>query len=85
MSNNISKKQRVMDFLGSGKTLTSGEARSRFGVANLRATISDIRSTVEKYGNWNVWSEETSTGKTRYGMDFCGYTDNPHAIRCGAV
>jgi len=85
MSNTYSKKQRVMDFLSSGKTLTASEASSRFGVGNLRATISNIREQAEQYGNWEVWSEETSTGKTRYGMDFCGYTDNPHAIRCGIV
>ena len=85
MSNTISKKRRVMDYLGSGKTLTANEAKSRFGVANLRACVTSIRNTAEAYGNWEVYTDEPATGLTRYGMDFVGYTDNPHAIRCGAV
>ena len=48
MSNTISKKRRVMDFLAAGNTLTAGQARGRFGVSNMRATISDIKSQVEK-------------------------------------
>ena len=78
-----SKKRRVMDYLAAGRTLTAGEARGRFGVGNLRATISNIKSQVEAYGNWEVISNETVTGLTSYGMVFHGYTDNPHAIRAG--
>ena len=83
MSNHISKKRRVMDFLAKGNTLTAGQAASRFGVGNLRATISDIKSQVEAYGNWEVYTDETPNGKTIYGMDFHGYTDNPFAMRAG--
>ncbi len=69
MSNTMTKKRRVINYLSSGKGLTEAEARSRFGVSNLRATISDIRSLVEAYGNWMITSEETSSGKTRYYME----------------
>jgi len=63
---NLSKKRRVINYLTSGKGLTSAEAASRFGVANFRAMMSDIRAQFEQYGNWEVITEETSTGKTRY-------------------
>ena len=62
------KMQKVISYLATGKTLTAPEARSRFGVANLRATISDIREVVEAFGNWQVIRETSSTGKTRYTM-----------------
>ena len=65
----MTKKRRVINYLASGKGLTEGEARSRFGVANLRATISDIRDMVEAHGNWEITSSPTSTGKTRYFME----------------
>lgn len=85
MSNTISKKRRVMDYLASGKTLTQSEARSRFGVGNMRATMSNIKSQVEQYGNWSVSTNASPTGKTRYGMQFHGYNDNPFAQRVGIV
>ena len=70
MSNNtLTKKRRVINYLSSGKGLTPAEARSRFGVANLRATISDIRAMVEAYGNWEITTEETANGSTRYFME----------------
>ena len=69
MPNTMTKKRRVINYLASGKGLTEAEARSRFGVGNLRATISDIRDMVEAYGNWAVTTEETPTGKTRYYME----------------
>lgn len=81
----ISKKRRVMDYLSKGNTLTANQARSRFGVGNIRATISDIKSTVEQYGNWTVTSGSTPSGLTNYGMDFHGYDNNVHASRVGIV
>ena len=65
----MTKKRRVINYLASGKGLTPAEAKSRFGVANLRATISDIREMVEAHGNWEITSESTSSGKTRYFME----------------
>ena len=79
----LTKKRRVMDHLAKGSTLTAGQARSRFGVGNLRATISDIKDQVEQYGNWEITSNETASGLTSYGMDFHGYKDNPFAVRAG--
>ena len=78
-----SKKQRVMEYLAKGNDITSKQAYSRFGVANLRATISNIKSQVEAYGNWEVTTRTLDNGATCYGMDFDGYTDNPFAIRAG--
>ena len=65
----LSKKRKVINYLASGKGLTANEAKSRYGVSNLRATISDIRNTVEAFGNWEIVSEQTATGKTRYFMN----------------
>ena len=64
----MTKRRKVMNCLANGGSLTANEAKSRYGVGNLRATVSSIRSQVEAYGNWEVVSEETATGKTRYSM-----------------
>ena len=81
----LTKKRRVMDHLAKGNTLTESQASSKFDIGNLRATISNIKEQVERYNNWEVYVDETSTGKTCYGMDFHGYTDNPFAVRAGIV
>jgi hypothetical protein len=85
VSNEGTMKRRVLDYLAAGKTLTENEARSRFGVRNFRAMISDIRRQVEQYGNWSVYSEPTARGTSRYGMEFNGTNDNPFANRVGIV
>ena len=64
----MSKKRKVNNYLASGKGLTANQAKSRYGVGNLRATISDIRNTVEAFGNWEIVSEETKNGASRYFM-----------------
>ena len=79
------KKARLMNHLAKGNDITPKQAFSRYGVKNLRATISDIKSQVEAYGNWEVTSRTLDNGSTCYGMDFHGYTDNPFAIRAGLV
>lgn len=68
MSNVISKKRRVLNYLAAGRGITAAEARSRFGVKNIRALMSDIRTLVERYGNWEIETEETRSGGTRYFM-----------------
>lgn len=68
MANVLTKKRRVLTYLSAGRGITAAEARSRFGVKNLRAMMSDIRTLVERYGNWEVETEETRTGNTRYFM-----------------
>ena len=80
-----SKKARLMLHLAKGNDITAKQAYSRFGVANLRATISNIKDTAEAYGNWEVTTRTLDNGATCYGMDFHGYTDNPFAIRAGIV
>ena len=65
----MTKRRKVMNCLANGGSLTANEAKSRYGVGNLRATISSIRSQVEAYGNWEIVSESTATGKTRYFMN----------------
>ena len=64
----VSKKRRVLNYLAAGRGITAAEARSRFGVKNIRAMMSDIRTLVERYGNWEIDTEETRTGGTRYFM-----------------
>ena len=80
-----SKKARLMLHLAKGNDITAKQAYSRFGVANLRATMSNIKAQVEAYDNWEVHTRTLDNGTTCYGMDFCGYTDNPFAIRAGIV
>lgn len=65
-NNNVSKKRRVLNYLSSGRGITAAEARSRFDVKNLRAMMSDIRTLVERYDNWEVTTEDTRNGGTRY-------------------
>jgi len=67
--NTLTKRRRVMNYLANGKGLTANEAKARFGVGNLRATISDIKSQVEAFGNWEITSESTASGMTRYFME----------------
>lgn len=63
-----SNTRKVVDYLASGKSLTAAQASARFGVANFRACISSIKATVEAYGNHEVTSVTTATGKTSYSM-----------------
>ena len=66
---NISNKRRIMDYLANGGSLTAAEAASRFDCGNFRATISDIKSQVERYNNWAIVTQPTkTTGKNRYAM-----------------
>jgi hypothetical protein len=79
----LTKKQRVINHLAKGNDITPKQAYSRFGVKNLRATMSNIRDQVEAYGNWEVTTRTLDNGSTCYGMDFNGYTDNLFAIKAG--
>ena len=64
----LSKTRQVINYLRVGKTLTSTQANSKFGVKNLRAMISSIREEFEKYGNWEVNTAQNSRGETVYSM-----------------
>jgi len=63
----MSKKSQIIEFLHSGRGLTASEASKMFGVRNFRATISNIKETVERYGNWRIVTSD-SNGETRYSM-----------------
>jgi len=65
----LSKKRRVINTLANGNGLTANEAKAKYGVQNMRATMSSIRDLVEAYGNWEIVTEETPSGKTRYFME----------------
>lgn len=54
MQTTLSNQRKVINHLSSGKTLTAPQACRKFGIKNFRATISSIRTLVEKYGNWEV-------------------------------
>jgi hypothetical protein len=83
----LPKRRRLMNYLSNGggvnNGITANEAKAKFGVANLRATISNIKEQVESFGNWEIVSEQTKMGKTRYfmvdthpGNRTYGYTSN---------
>ncbi len=46
---------------GTGRAITSGEARNLYGIKNLRARISELRDA-----GLRVRTEKTLSGKTRY-------------------
>tara|TARA_Y100000310_G_C20300989_1_gene631770 strand:+ start:350 stop:607 length:258 start_codon:yes stop_codon:yes gene_type:complete len=78
------KKQRVINHLARGNDLTSKQAFSRFGVANLRATMSTIKNQVEAYGNWKVSTRTLDNGACCYSMDYTGRV-NPFAVKAGIL
>ena len=67
MASTVTKQDRVMNYLVKGKTLSQDSAQTMFGVGNLRATISDIRPTLEAYG-YSVVRTTCRKGETRYGL-----------------
>lgn len=67
MAATVTKQNRVMNYLVKGKTLSQDSAHSMFGVGNLRATISDIRPTLEAKG-FNIVRTTGRKGETRYGV-----------------
>lgn len=41
----MTQNDRLLQFLSTGRSITAAQARSRFGVRNLRARISDLRTS----------------------------------------
>lgn len=62
----MTKQDRVMNYLRRGRTLSQDSAYSMFEVGNLRATISDIKPTLQSEGLAVVRSTGRY-GETRYG------------------
>jgi hypothetical protein len=65
----LSKKRQVINHLSRGWGIDSREAKTKYGVQNLRATMSDIREQVEAYGNWEIETVENGS-TTRYFMRY---------------
>lgn len=56
-----SQNEKLVEFFKSGKDLTEGLARSRFGVANLPARIAELRAE-----GYSIYKNKTKTGQTVY-------------------
>ena len=67
MAVKATKQDRVINYLVRGKSLSQDSANSMFGVGNLRATISDIRPTLEAEG-WSIVRTTGRKGETRYSV-----------------
>ena len=76
----LSNRRRVLNFLAAGNSLTSAQAATKFGVKNFRAMISDIRSQVEAFGNWEIVST-VKNGKTIYSMEDTHEGDRTYAFK----
>lgn len=62
----LTKQDKVVRFLSSGKTLSANSAESMFGVSNLRATISDIH----RHLGYQIKRTTGRSGESRYGFIF---------------
>ena len=60
------KIQRVFDFMRSGASLTAGEARKRFRVGNMRATMHDLREAFDRMDLKYTVVRETVKGRAHY-------------------
>ena len=66
---NNSKTRQIIAFLGTGKDLTTSQIQRQFGISNVSATMSRVRSIVENYGNWRMLSSSLKNGNgQRYTM-----------------
>tara|TARA_R100000805_G_C3542477_1_gene57093 strand:- start:121 stop:384 length:264 start_codon:yes stop_codon:yes gene_type:complete len=59
---NNSKTRQIIAFLGTGKDLTTSQIQRQFGISNVSATMSRVRSVVEQYGNWRMVSNPLKNG-----------------------
>ena len=60
------KIQRVFDFMRSGSPLPAGEARKRFRVQNMRATMHDLREAFDRFGMNYTVVRSTRNGRSYY-------------------
>ena len=63
---NLTKQDKVVRYLNTGKTLSQSSARNMFGVSNLRATISDIN----RHLGYQINRTTGRHGESRYGFVF---------------
>ncbi len=59
---NNSKTRQIIRFFGTGKDLTTSQIQRQFGISNVSATMSRVRSVVEQYGNWRMVSNPLKNG-----------------------
>lgn len=64
---NMTKQDRVINYLRKGRTLSQDSAYTMFDVGNLRATISDIKPLLRSEG-YMVVKSTGRKGETRYGV-----------------
>ena len=63
----VSKRRQVINYLtNSNKGLTASEAKSRYGIKRLATVMHYIKAQLESNGNWEVVTETTPRGHTRY-------------------
>lgn len=67
MTSTVTKQDRVKNYLMSGRTISQDSAYSMFNVANIRATISDLKETFRSLG-YTVNKTTGRSGETRYGL-----------------
>ena len=63
---NLTKQDKVVRYLETGKTLSQKSANSMFGVSNLRATVSDIH----RHLGYRIQRTTGRSGESRYGFVF---------------
>ena len=61
MSVTKSQNEKLVEFFRSGKDITEGQARTRFGVANLPARIAELRAE-----GYSIYKNKTKNGHTIY-------------------
>jgi hypothetical protein len=60
------KIQKVFDYMRSGTPLNACEARKRFKVANMRATMSNLREAFDRFDMNYTVVRETKNGRSYY-------------------
>lgn len=58
--------EKVLDYLEAGRTLTSKQARARFGIQNLRARISELRAEGYNIVSESVTFRDTGANGVKY-------------------
>ena len=63
----VSKRRQVINYLtNTDNGLTASEAKSRYGIKRLATVMHYIKTQLESNGNWEVVTETTARGATRY-------------------
>lgn len=58
--------EKVLDYLEAGRTLTSKQARARFGIQNLRARIAELRNEGYNIVTESVVFRDTGAAGVKY-------------------